>query len=139
LVRSQTRSYTAPIVLGAAAGCILVAGPQRYFAVPVAFLALMMLAIPNRVLAEGYDSYIIIYDPHDKVCCTVVYISEIARWGVRGDGQGGRCICLILKDDETIIIPGVASARLLGYLAGRMPDRKGIPEDASQGHMKGLL
>ncbi len=139
LVRCQTRSYAAPVVLTCAAGYILAVGPQRYYAVPVAFAALMLLCLPNHVLFEGYDKYIVIYQPHDKVNCLVIYLSEIAHWNVVLDQTRNRCLRLVLNDDEVILIPGIIGRPLLHYFAVAMADKKIIDTTDPKDKMRDLL
>lgn len=142
VLRCQTKSYLAPALLSVVAGYILVIGPHRYYAVPVAFIALMLVLVPNHVLLEGFEKYLIIFKPQEKEFCTLVYLSEISRWDISYDNQNQRCLFLMLNDGELIAVPNVICRPLLNYLANNMADKKGrieSPKISRAHNMRDLL
>ena len=82
-------------------GVFLVVIKQYVWGVSLSLTALLMIGLlPNRVLIEFYNEYLVLYNHADKNVCEIIYYEDVVKWSY-SVGLSYDTLYITLTDDST--------------------------------------
>lgn len=98
----------------------------KQYTLSIVFISSPILAfifLPNRVLVEFYDKYLVLYNHASKNDCEMIYYDEIVKWRyVYGTSYDELQIKLV--DDSAHSIDGFSKMLYEGYMNRFLKDKK---------------